>query len=67
VKAWRAYVHDDSVIDFILDGIMNGFHLISPDSNLTPAEVTNYPSATSNDVCDKVEKQIRKEIQLGNM
>lgn len=47
---------------FIPDGIKTAFHLISPDSNLTPAEVTNCWSATSTDVCDKVEKQIREEI-----
>ena len=56
----------DSDMDFILHGITNGFHLISPASILTPAEVTNYRSATSTDVLDKVEKQIRDEIQLGN-
>ena len=63
VEAWRAYLHDDSDMDFTLDGITNDFQLISPDLILTPAEVTNYRSATSNDVRDKVEKQIRKEIR----
>ena len=53
-------------MEFILDGLTNGFHLISPDSIVTPAEVPNYRSATSTDVRDKVEKQIRDEIQMGN-
>ena len=53
-------------MEFILDGLTNGFHLISPDSIVTPAELPNYRSATSTDVRDKVEKQIRDEIQMGN-
>ena len=51
---------------FILDGILYGFHLISPDLILTPVEVTKYQPATSNDVHDKVEKQISEENQLEN-
>lgn len=66
LEAWRTYLHDDSDMEFILDGLTNGFHLISPDSIVTPAAVPNYRSATSTDVRDKVEKQIRDEIQMGN-
>ncbi|KAL9962934.1 hypothetical protein ACROYT_G032089 [Oculina patagonica] len=66
LEAWRTYLHDDSDMEFILNGIANGFHFISPDAIVTPAEVPNYRSATSTDVRDKVERQIRDEIQMGN-
>ena len=57
---------DDYCRDFIIDGIMRGFQIIPSDSKLQPGAITNYKSATASDVCDKVETQIREEIQNGN-
>ena len=52
--------------DYLLQGLTDGFRLISRDSDLRHAEVTNYKSATGHDVRDKVERAIREEIQHGN-
>jgi len=53
--------------DYLLQGLTEGCCIISRDSELRHAEVTNYKSATEQDVRgDKVEKTIREEIQLGN-
>jgi len=57
---------DDHGRNFITDGIMRGFQIIPSDSKLQPAATTNYKSAIASDVCDKVETQIREEIQNGN-
>ena len=46
--------------------LKDGFHIVSSDSDLRPAEVTNYKSATRDDVRDKVKKTIREEINRGN-
>ena len=45
---------------------MYGFQLIPPETIITPAQVTNYRLATSTEVRDKVERQIREELQQGN-
>ena len=49
-----------------LRGLKEGFHIVSRDSNLPPREVTNYKSTTGDDVRNKVEKAMHKEIQRGN-
>ena len=49
-----------------MTGPKDSFHIVSRDSDLRPAEVTNYKSATGDDVRDKVEKAIREEIDRGN-
>lgn len=55
-------------MDYILDGIKNGFALIDPGSELPtePVETDNYHSATSPTACVKVEKQINTELEEGN-
>lgn len=52
--------------DYLLQGLTEGFRIISRDSELHHTEATNYKSATEHDVHDIVEKTIRKEIQHGN-
>ena len=52
--------------DYLLQGLTEGFRIISRDSELRHAEATNYKSATEHDVRDTVEKTIREEIQQGN-
>ena len=52
--------------DYLLQGLTEGFRIISRDSELRHAEATNYNSATEHDVRDTVEKTIREEIQQGN-
>ena len=64
--AWIQNLKTDHDRDFIIDGITHGFQIISSDSVLEPAEITNYKSATAGDIHDKVEKQIRDEIRNGN-
>ena len=63
---WRAKLQDEHDSEFLLNGIMYGFHLIPPETIVTPAQMTNYRSATSTKVRDKVERQIREEIQQRN-
>ena len=52
--------------DYLLQGLIEGFRIISRDSELRHAEATNYKSATEHDVRDTVEMTIREEIQQGN-
>ena len=52
--------------DYLLKELTEGFHIISRDSELRHAEVTNYKSTTGHDVRNKVERAIREEIQHGN-
>ena len=52
--------------DYLLQGLTEGFRIISRDSELRHAETTNYKSATEHDVRDTVEMTIREEIQQGN-
>ena len=57
---------DDIDRDYLLQGLKEGFRIVSRDSDLRHAEVPNYKSATGHDVCDKVEMAIREEIQHWN-
>jgi len=45
-----------------LTGLTEVFRIVSRDSELQPAEVANYKSATGHDVRDKVKEAIREEI-----
>lgn len=65
-QAWIWNLEHDSDRDFIIDGLTNGFQIIRSTSVLEKAEISNYKSATTSDVRDKVEKQIREEIRNGN-
>ena len=65
-QAWTDNLETDPDRDFIINGITNSFEIISRDSILKPAETNNYKSATTGDVRDKVENQIREEISKGN-
>ncbi|KAL9976854.1 hypothetical protein ACROYT_G014191 [Oculina patagonica] len=47
-------------------GLTEGFRIVSRDSELRPADVANYKSATGQEVRDKVEEVIREEMQHGN-
>lgn len=49
-----------------MTGPKDSFQTVWRDSDLRPAEVTNYKSATGDDVRDKVEKAIREQIDRGN-
>lgn len=66
IDAWTEYLTNDRDCDFFLRGLKEGFHIVSRDSNLPPREVTNYKSTTGDDVRNKVEKAMHKEIQRGN-
>ena len=66
---WQAWIdnletHRDR--DSIINGITNGFEIIPSDSVLKIAETNNYKSATTSNVQDQVENQIREEISKGN-
>ena len=65
-QAWIRHLENDHDRDFITDGITNGFQIIPSDSVLTKAEISNCKSATSSNLRNKVEKQIREEISKGN-
>ena len=52
--------------DYLFKGLTDGFRIVSRESDLRHAEVTNYKTATGHDVRDKVERAIREEIQHGN-
>lgn len=52
--------------DYLLTGLTKGFRIVSRDSELRPADVAYYKSATGHDVRDKVEEAIREEMQRGN-
>ena len=66
IDAWTEHLTNDIDRDYLLKGLTEGFRIISRDSELRHAEVTNYKSATGHDVRDKVERARREEIQLGN-
>ena len=59
IDAWAENLTNDPDHDFVLTGPKDSFQIVSRDSDLRPAEVTNYKSATGDDVRDKVEKAIR--------
>ena len=65
-QAWIRHLENDHDRDFIIDVITNRFQIIPSDSILTKAEISNYKSATSSNLRNKVEKQIREEISKGN-
>ena len=65
IDAWTENLTNDPDRDFLLTELKDGFHIVSSDSGLRPAEVTNYKSATRDDVRDKVKKTIREEINRG--
>jgi len=63
---WIDNLETDLDRDFIINGITNGFEIIPSHSVLKTAETNNYKSATTSDVRDRVENQIRQEISKGN-
>ncbi len=65
VEAWETELADDPIDrNFILTGIAEGFHITDPGSKFSPAEHSNYKSATET-YKDLAEEQIYKEIELG--
>ena len=64
IDAWTENLTNDPDCDFLLRGLKDGFCIVSHDSNLRPEEVTNYKSTTGDDVCNKVEKAMRKKFNM---
>ena len=65
-QAWIDNLETHRDRDSVINRITNGFEIIPSDSVLKIAETNNYKSATTSDVQDQVENQIRKEISKGN-
>ncbi|XP_078000553.1 uncharacterized protein LOC144453148 [Glandiceps talaboti] len=63
--AWQQELVNDPDKEFLLDGIVNGFHIIDHNANIQPALTANYRSATAHNRT-KVEKQIHNEIAEGH-
>ena len=63
---WEVELRRDPDREFLLDGIKNGFRIVDAGSQLKPAEMGNYKSATDPEHRCKVEKQICEEIAEGN-
>lgn len=66
IDAWTEHLTNDIDHDYLLKGLTDGFHIISPDSELRHAEMTNYKSAMGHDILAKVENTLCNEIQHGN-
>jgi hypothetical protein len=53
--------------EFLLDGIINSFHIIDPASDPQPTELDNHPSSSPNsNLFDMATQQILAEIAEGN-
>lgn len=66
LQAWEEELESDIDKEFLLQGVSQGFHIISPDSDITPVEVKNHRSAVDPKVRPFVQKLIRAEIESGN-
>ena len=55
-----------SIVEFLKDGLFNGFPLNATDVSYAPAEMQNCKSATDPLVRDKAEQVIKEEISNGN-
>nr|XP_006819860.1 PREDICTED: uncharacterized protein LOC102805774 [Saccoglossus kowalevskii] len=62
---WESELKDDPDKEFLLEGIRDGFHIVSPESRFQPAHVANYKSATVSSR-QQVEKQLRSELIDGH-
>lgn len=66
LPAWEAALSpDDPQRAFILEGVRNGFRVISRPYTGRPASQENYRSATGRDTRQAVEDQIVQEIENG--
>ena len=68
IATWEHELANDNDKHFILDGIKNGFMILSPNQD-GPSETvhcSNYKSATCQENAAKVEQQIAHEIDLGH-
>ena len=57
----------DEDLEFLFDGIINGYEPIPADSALTPTDVDNYRSSTKPEARDKMEKTLQEEIVEGKL
>ena len=65
---WERELVNDTDLDYLLDGVTNGFKLIDCDVNLIkPYETDNYASAESLDAKPKLDKLICSEILQGKI
>ena len=65
-ERWEKELQNDIDRTFILEGVKNGFYILSPVENPTPVHSTNYKSATCQENRHRVEEQIKKEISKGH-
>ena len=64
MEVWEHELANDADSDFLLEGIKQGFHIVSR-FDFHPAECENYSSALNLPVRALVEQQIKTELQEG--
>ena len=62
-ETWATELNNDPDMEFILDGVKNGFHLLSPDSMVSHAFTHNNKSALRPGAKDQIEAQLVKGLQ----
>ena len=61
INAWKCELAGDEDSEFLLKGIVNGFHLTNTADVISQTEVDNYSSATNRRAL--VEQQILEELR----
>lgn len=63
---WSTELEHDLDKTFLMNGLTNGFELVSSDVELKPAEMHNYFSVTNPSSRAKVEATLKEELAAGN-
>ena len=65
--AWEEELRNDPVRQFILSGIKHGFDIIDADSEITPVDCENHPTARpGSPLYEEATRQVIKAIESGN-
>ena len=62
-ETWATELNNDPDMEFILDGVKNGLHLLSPDSMVSHAFTHNNKSALRPGAKDQIEAQLVKGLR----
>ena len=65
-ETWATELSHDPDMEFILDGVQHGFHLLPPDSIVVHAFTQNNHSALRPGTKDQIEAQLVKGLQQGH-
>ena len=67
LPAWFYYLNNKADGEFLLQGIANGFHIVSDLSTVNPADCPNYNSALSPQVKPLLDELFQEELKRGRL